>query len=48
MDRTMDRTTDRTKSLIAVAAFLLMGLGAVAQQSSTPPATSGSRARGQP
>jgi hypothetical protein len=48
MDRTTDRTTDRTvdraKSLIALAAFLLIGLGAVAQQSSTPPATSGSGA----
>jgi hypothetical protein len=40
MDRTMDRTMDRAKSLIFVAAFLLIGLGAVAQQSSTPPATS--------
>jgi len=44
MDRTVDRNTDRTKSLIAVAAFLLIGLGAVAQQSSTPPAASGSGA----
>jgi hypothetical protein len=44
MDRTVDRNTDRTKSLIAVAAFLLIGLGAVAQQSSTPPAASGSSA----
>jgi hypothetical protein len=47
MDRTINRTTDRTvdraKSLIAVA-FLLIGLGAVAQQSSTPPAASGSGA----
>jgi hypothetical protein len=32
---------DRTKSLIAVAGFLLIGLGAVAQQSSTPPASTG-------
>jgi hypothetical protein len=40
MDRTMDRTMDRAKSLIFVAAFLLIGLGAVAQQSSTAPATS--------
>jgi len=48
MDRTINRTTDRTvdraKSLIALAAFLLIGLGAVAQQSSAPPATSGSGA----
>jgi hypothetical protein len=44
MDRTGNRNTDRTKSLIAVAAFLLMGLGALAQQSSTPPAASGSGA----
>jgi hypothetical protein len=44
MDRNMNRNTNRTKSLIAVAAFLLMGLGAVAQQSSTPPAASGSSA----
>ena len=48
MDRTINRTTDRTldraKSLIALAAFLLIGLGAVAQQSSTPPAASGSGA----
>jgi hypothetical protein len=44
MDRTMDGTMDRAKRLIAVAAFLLIGLGAVAQQSSTPPAASGSGA----
>ena len=31
MDRTMNRNMDRTKSLIAVAAFLLIGLGALAQ-----------------
>jgi hypothetical protein len=31
----------RTKSLIAIAGFLLLGLGAVAQQSSTPPASTG-------
>jgi hypothetical protein len=46
MDRTMDGTMDRAKRLIAVAAFLLIGLGAVAQQSSTPPAASGSGAPG--
>ena len=40
MDRNMNRTIDRTKNLIAVAAFLLIGLGAVAQQSSTAPAAS--------
>jgi len=44
MDRTMNRNMDRTKSLIAVAAFLLIGLGVVAQESSTPPAASGSGA----
>jgi hypothetical protein len=44
MDRNMNRNMDRTKSLIAVAAFLLIGLGAVAQQSSPPPAASGSSA----
>jgi hypothetical protein len=32
---------DRTDSLIAAAGFLLIGLAAVAQQSSTPPAASG-------
>jgi hypothetical protein len=37
---------DRTKSLIALAALLLVGLGAVAQQSSAPPAASGSGAPG--
>jgi hypothetical protein len=42
MDRNMNRNTDCTKSLVAVAAFLLMGLGAVAQQSSTPAPASGS------
>ena len=46
MDRTMDGTMDRAKRLIAVAAFLLIGLGTVAQQSSTPPAASGSGAPG--
>jgi hypothetical protein len=44
MDRTMNRNTDRAKNLIALAAFLLIGLGAIAQQSSTPPAASGSGA----
>jgi hypothetical protein len=44
MDRTMNRNMDRTKSLIAVAAFLLIGLGAVAQETSTPPPASGSSA----
>ena len=44
MDHTMNRNMDRAKSLIAVAAFLFIGLGAVAQQSSTPPAASGSGA----
>jgi hypothetical protein len=33
---------NRAKSLIAVVGFLLIGVGAVAQQSSTPPATTGS------
>ena len=33
---------NRTKSLIAVGGVLLTGLGAVAQESSTPPATTGS------
>ena len=33
---------DHTKSLIAVVAFLLIRSGAVAQQSSAPPASSGS------
>lgn len=37
----MDRTIDRTRSLMAVAGFLLIGLGTVAQQSSTPAAASG-------
>jgi hypothetical protein len=40
----MNRNTDRAKNLIALAAFLLIGLGAIAQQSSTPPAASGSGA----
>lgn len=31
----------RTKSLIAIAGFLLIGLGATAQQSSTPPVSIG-------
>jgi hypothetical protein len=44
MNRNMNRNMDRAKSLIAVAAFLLIGLGAVARQSSTPPAASGSGA----
>jgi hypothetical protein len=44
MDRTIKRNMDRAKNLIAVAAFLLIGLGAVAQESSTPPAASGSSA----
>ena len=33
---------NRTKSLIAVGGVMLTGLGAVAQESSTPPATTGS------
>jgi hypothetical protein len=40
MGRTINRNMDRAKILILVAAFLLIGLGAVAQQSSTPPAAS--------
>jgi hypothetical protein len=35
-----------TKSLIAVAGFLLIGLGAVAQESSTPPTATVSTVRG--
>jgi hypothetical protein len=38
----MDRTMNRTRSLLA--GFLFIGLGAVAQQSTTPPAASGSSA----
>jgi hypothetical protein len=33
---------NRTESLIAVVGFLIVGLGAVAQESSAPPATTGS------
>jgi hypothetical protein len=36
----MDRIMNRPRSLLTVAGFLLMGLGAVAQQSTTPPAVS--------
>ena len=32
---------DRMKSVVAIVGFLLIGLGAVAQQSSTPPASTG-------
>jgi hypothetical protein len=33
---------NRTESLIAVVGFLIVGLGAIAQESSAPPATTGS------